>query len=177
MEIVHIEALIVHELCSGWFKFGVKNGRQTNGLPMGSQWGGALRRLGFVYCDICFYSSLHCRLPSGDYTIPPTRQLPPVSERGRITRLTILQAEVLILEVRYMDDYLSLWKGPSDLPVDHAKAINDILRDRAYQRYPLPLKRDRSSWVSRSTSTALARYRRSHHFWTCRRMVTYATRH
>ena len=53
-----------------------------------------------------------------------------------------LQVEVLILEVRYMDDYFSVWKGPTNLPVDRAKAINDILRDQAYQRYPLPLKRD-----------------------------------
>ena len=86
----------------------MKIGRQTSGLLMGSQWGGALTRLGLVYCDICFYTSLHCRLPSGEYTLPPAWQLPPVSERGRITRLIILQTEVLIFEVRYMDDYLPL---------------------------------------------------------------------
>ena len=108
---MHIEALIAHELGAGLFKFGVKIGRQTSGLPMGSQWGGALTRLGFVYCDICFDTSLHCRLPSGVYTLPPARQLPLVSERGRITRLIILQVEVLILEGRYMDDYFLLWKG------------------------------------------------------------------
>ena len=41
LEIVHIEALITHELASGWFKFGKKVGRQKSGLPMGSRWGGA----------------------------------------------------------------------------------------------------------------------------------------
>ena len=40
LEIVHIAALITHELASGWFKFGKKAGRQKSDLPMGSSWGG-----------------------------------------------------------------------------------------------------------------------------------------
>ena len=58
---MHIEALIAHELGAGLFKFDVKIGRQTSGLPIGSRWG--LKRVGLAYCDICFYTSLHCRLP------------------------------------------------------------------------------------------------------------------
>ena len=54
----------------------------------------------------------------------------------------MLQVEVLILDVRYMDDYYSLWKGPRDITTDMATAINKILRDRAFQQYPIPLKRD-----------------------------------
>ena len=46
------------------------------------------------------------------------------------------------MEIRYVDDYYSLRKGLYDIPPDRVKAIKDILRDGAFQRYPLRLERD-----------------------------------
>ena len=46
------------------------------------------------------------------------------------------------MEIRYVDDYYSLRKGLYDIPPDRVKAIKDILRDGAFQRYPLLLERD-----------------------------------
>ena len=89
---------------------------------MACQWevagGGALTRLGLAYCDICFYAYLHCRLPRAAFATPP------ISERSRIACIFVLREEILILEIRFMDDHCSLWKGPSDLAPSLAVAIN-----------------------------------------------------
>jgi hypothetical protein len=125
-----LEILIDHELESGWFLLGLLVCRQVAGLPMGSPWGGALTRLVLIYCDIVFYRSLHT-VPIG---IP--------SQRGRISRCRVFGVDILVLEVRYVDDYHSLWKGPVSLPLCTAAAIDSIIRSRVLQRYPLPLKPD-----------------------------------
>ena len=105
-------------------------GCQRAGLPMGSPWGGPLTRLCLVYCDICFYTTLHAHQPR------------PLSERGRILRISVLGTEVLVLEVRYVDDYHCLWKGPLSLSSPQSVAINNIIQQWLLDRYPLPLKRD-----------------------------------
>ena len=118
LEIVNIEALFTYELASGWFKFGKKVERQKSCMPMGSRWGGALTRLGPAYCDICFYASLHCRLPRAAFAMPH------FSEKGRISCIFVFRKEILILNIRFMNDYCSLWKGASDLAPSLAVAIN-----------------------------------------------------
>lgn len=59
LTLADIEILLEHELACGWFMLGGLVGRQVEGLPMGSSWGGALKRLALIYCDVSFYTSIH----------------------------------------------------------------------------------------------------------------------
>ena len=97
---------------------------------MGSSLGSALTRMCLIYCDVCFYSSLHAPL------------LPPLGARGRVYTTTVLHAQVTILECRYMDDYIAWWKTHLDLAPEQASLISLELKVRMRQRYPLPLKDD-----------------------------------
>jgi hypothetical protein len=50
----------------------------------------------------------------------------------------------MILEMRYMDDYIMLWKGPPSLSSGEIEYISVVLEGSAWLRYPLPLEADTS---------------------------------
>ena len=58
--------------------------------------------------------------------------------------LTVLGFEIAILEMRYVDDYLALWKGSPSIPDIVADRISGLLQYRMRQRYPLAFEDDSS---------------------------------
>eukprot|EP00959_Pyramimonas_sp_CCMP1952_P393057 8235811-Pyramimonas_sp.AAC.1 len=127
-----IDVLIRHHLFTGFFMLGELVGMEVEGLAMGSPMGSALTRMALIFCDLTFYYSLH------------GPELPPLGYRGRVYETVILGHMVWLLEVRYMDDYLLLWKGPSYLNARDIGLLSSRLARRAGERYPLPLERDDS---------------------------------
>ncbi|CAK0900405.1 unnamed protein product, partial [Prorocentrum cordatum] len=93
-----LTAAIEHSLANLWLAVGTLVGRATDGLAMGSSLAGAFTRMVLIYCDVVFHASLY----SG-------RGLPPPA-RSRIRYYVVEGVRILILESRYMDDYICLWK-------------------------------------------------------------------
>ena len=127
-----IDVLIRHHLHTGFFMLGELVGMEVEGLAMGSPMGSALTRMALIFCDLTFYYSLH------------GPELPPLGYRGRVYETVVLGHALWLLEVRYMDDYILLWKGPSYLKARDLMLLSSCLARRAGERYPLPLERDDS---------------------------------
>lgn len=129
-----IEEVIFNHLHTAFFLVGKLVVRQTGGLPMGSHLAPALTRMVLIYLDIFHYvsklqSSLSLALPS-----------------ARLHKVTIDCHEIVLLEMRYVDDYLALWKFASSHSPSHDPfLVQDIcakLYASAQERYPLPMERD-----------------------------------
>jgi hypothetical protein len=123
-----LEAIIEHHLQTGWFRLGTTLGREVEGLPMGSAIAGALTRMVLIYFDIMFRASELSRQPS----------------LGRASSLMVMGFLVHILEVRYVDDCMTLWRGPSRLTTEVIAVIRKVLWARWLKRYPLPIEVDTS---------------------------------
>jgi len=123
-----MEAVIVHHLRTGWFTLGGLLGREIEGLPMGSALAGALTRMVLIYCDITFYS----------LTRPP----PAPGHHARMSTVYIAGVQVTLLETRYVDDCITLWKCYVAISAATASLIEGFLWDRLCRRYPLEIERD-----------------------------------
>ncbi|CAK0794476.1 unnamed protein product [Prorocentrum cordatum] len=99
-----LTAAIGHSLANLWLAVGTLVGRAFDGLAMGSSLAGALTRMVLIYCDVVFHATLY----SG-------RGLPPPA-RSRVRYYVVEGVRILILESRYMDDYICLWKASVDTP-------------------------------------------------------------
>ena len=66
--------------------------------------------------------------------------------KGRCIQTSILGISVVLLEVRYVDDYVAIWKfAAEEATVDiTAQTVSDHLRKILRDRYPLPLEDDLS---------------------------------
>ena len=126
----HIEAIIMHYLTTAFFLLGVTVGQEIEGLAMGSALGGAVTRMVLIFLDLVYYYGLH-QLPLAHPKL-----------RGRLRREVVLGIAIIILEMRYMDDYFALWKCveiQSDLILEQ---IASSLQNRIRRRYCLPLEDD-----------------------------------
>ena len=124
-----IEAVIHHHLRTSWFVVGILVGKQIEGIPMGSALGTALARMVLIFLDVVFYS----------FQRPPE-----IFPEHRVQCLSVLGADIVLLELRYMDDVIGFWKGPPGLSESDCRGISDWLWERLCHRYPLPLERDNS---------------------------------
>eukprot|EP00959_Pyramimonas_sp_CCMP1952_P327906 6864866-Pyramimonas_sp.AAC.1 len=97
---------------------------------MGSSLAGALTRMVLVYSDVVFHASLYSPAPA-----------PPAS-RGRVRYVHVLGVHILVLESRYMDDYICIWKGPPGLQEALANQIASVVASWSAQCYPLPSEAD-----------------------------------
>ena len=103
---------------------------------MGSGLGSALTKMVLLFLDVLHYMQhIHpCMVDS--------------SLAGRCTLLQINSCQIILLEMRYMDDYCALWKfaeSPSTVSFTEAQdRVNASLLDMLHLRYPLPLEEDTS---------------------------------
>ncbi|CAK0879436.1 unnamed protein product, partial [Prorocentrum cordatum] len=125
-----LTAAIEHSLANLWLAVGTLVGRATDGLAMGSSLAGALTRMVLIYCDVVFHASLY----SG-------RGLPPPA-RSRVRYYVVEGVRILILESRYMDDYICLWKASVDTPPASLRRVADHIASWPSLRYPLPSETD-----------------------------------
>ena len=125
-----LTAAIEHSLANLWLAVGCLVGRATDGLAMGSSLAGALTRMTLIYCDIIFHATLY----------PGPR--PPPTARGRVRYVVMLGIELLVLETRYMDDYLCLWKAPAGCTQELLDCIAELIAAWPVARYPLPCEQD-----------------------------------
>ena len=95
---------------------------------MGSSFGTALTRMVLIYLDV-----LH-------YTSQPRAVRPRL--HTRISSIYVAGVLIVILEIRYVDDCIILWKGPSHIPAAVRKKIDKFLRSRMESRYPIELDDD-----------------------------------
>ena len=130
-----LENIIIHHLATGWFLFGNTVARQIEGLPMGSSLGSGLTRMVLIFLDIIFLASFHIHnLPEADclQTWP----------HCRITKRVVGGHLIILLEMRYVDDYLALWKATTEMHDAEACIVHTELSTRLLHRYPLPLEED-----------------------------------
>ena len=123
-----IDSVIKHHLRSGWLSLGGRIGRGIDGLPMGSTLAGALTRMTLIFYDIVHRANVPRYLRSPN----------------RISTLTIDGYTIAVMDIRYVDDCMSLWRGPPDIPFRAAQSISDFLRQRMAARYPLKIEDDLS---------------------------------
>ena len=123
-----IDAVIKHHLRSGWFSLGGRIGREIEGLPMGSALAGALTRMTLIFYDIIHRTKVPQHLRS----------------LSRISTLTIDGYAIAVMDIRYVDDCISLWRCPSGLPSKVVQTICSVLRQRMTARYPLKIEDDLS---------------------------------
>jgi hypothetical protein len=131
--VADLNAIILHHLVSAWFAFGTTLVQQVDGLAMGSALACALTRMVLVFLDVTYYWSIL------------STPLPPISLRGCIRVVCVRGVDVVLLEVRHVDDYLALWKNTTPLPDELVAGINAEIRSRLRWRYnQLPVKDDDS---------------------------------
>ncbi|CAK0858357.1 unnamed protein product [Prorocentrum cordatum] len=131
-----MEASIEHSLKHLWLAVGSLIGRAIDGLAMGSSLAGALTRMVLVYADVTFHASLYSSVP------------PPPASRGRVRYVDVLGVQILVLESRYMDDYICIWKGPPGLQESLASRIASVVASWPGQRYPLPSEPDQGDVIT-----------------------------
>ena len=100
LSVEDIDCFIHHKLDTGFFLLGALVGKEVEGLAMGGPLRSSLARMSWSYLDMRLYYSL--RGP----------RLPPLGARGRARPEWFCGRCILVLEMRYMDDYLLLSKGP-----------------------------------------------------------------
>ena len=103
--------------------------KQVEGLPMGSGMASALARMVLVYLDVV-------------YRMAPGYTTAAGSLGSRSMKVEIEGCLITLLEVRYMDDYLALWKFVHPQDSSLSVQINAKLSEYLRQRYPLPLEDD-----------------------------------
>lgn len=101
---------------------------------MGSHLAPALTRMVLIYLDIFYYM---CRIHiSGSLQ----------SNSGALRLVNVCGHEIVLLEMRYVDDYMALWKYASEQSPLHdtslAEEISNTLYTHAQDRYQLPMERD-----------------------------------
>ena len=130
--VTHPATSLRHHLVSGWFRLGSLIIKQVEGLPMGNGLASALTRMVLVYHDVVF-------MMSPGYVLIPGHHC-----HCRCRAIRFCGYSIVLLEVRYVDDYLALWKF-LQVPMDIASAatiVNEGLRANMHQRYFLPLEDD-----------------------------------
>ena len=86
-----------------------------------------------IFCDVSFSSSLQTRRPLAS------------SSRSRVVTVVMCGFPIALLELRYVDDYIAIWKAAAtSLRTEDIEAIQADLRDLLMQRYPLPMEDDTS---------------------------------
>ena len=123
-----LEAVILHHLRSGWFLLGSLLGREIEGLPMGSALAGALTRMVLIFFDILHRAAQPVQPPN----------------LGRSYIIRVRSYDIYILEARYVDDCITLWRGPHGMPEDAVEAVRRTLWARWLDRYPLPIEMNMS---------------------------------
>ena len=124
-----LEAIIRHQLLTGWFMLGNLVMKQIEGLPMGSGLGTALARMVLVFLDVLFMMS-------------PSHPIVTSQPQHRCRHVIILNVTIVLLEIRYVDDYLAIWKFVGPDVEDLVHGISEIIRSNLRLRYPLPLEDD-----------------------------------
>ena len=119
------QCIIYHSLATAFFVLGTSIGKENDGLPMGSALGSALARVVLIYSDVVFHASLQQQPASWP------------SLRGRLRVEVVAGADVLILEMRYMDDYFALWKCLEIQPPSVCIAIESTLKAPCLEKSPL----------------------------------------
>lgn len=123
-----IHTIIEHILNTAYFLLGRTIVHQRRGLPVGGASASSLTRMVLIYFD-----ARHSQISP----LPCTRQV-----HSRIFITTLLGIEVVILGMRYMDDYRCLWKPTSPISDLDSQFVMAYLRDRVHSRYPLPPEND-----------------------------------
>ncbi|CAE6966199.1 Pol [Symbiodinium sp. CCMP2592] len=133
LTLADMDTIIHHHLRNGWFGFGDLVGLEVEGLPMGSSLANALARMTLIYCDVAFHAAVYPGL------------CPQPSLRGRLRSVTIQSMDVMLLELRFMDDYICFWKTDRGATRSQLDMISGVLRHAVRSRYPLPIEEDEGS--------------------------------
>ena len=128
----NIDKLLRHHLLTAWFKCGSLMIKQIEGLPMGSGLASALTRMVLVYLDVIFMMS------------PGYMPIPGYAYHCRCRHVYLSGYALVLLEVRYMDDYLALFKFIDEVEntASAVATITTTLQSNLRRRYPLPLEAD-----------------------------------